>query len=58
MYEKTPHLHLVFIPVVHTKDKKTNKSIDKISCTEFWKGKNIYKQLQDKFYSYMTRKSK
>lgn len=53
--EKTPHLHLVFIPVVHTKDKKTNKSIDKISCTEFWKGKNSYKQLQDRFYSYMTK---
>ena len=55
MDEKTPHLHLVFIPVVHTKDKKTNKSIDKISCTEFWKGKNSYKQLQDRFYSYMTK---
>jgi len=55
MDEKTPHLHLVFIPVVHTKDNKTNKFIDKISCTEFWKGKNSYKQLQDKFYSYMTR---
>ena len=55
MDEKTPHLHLVFIPVVHTKDKKTNKSIDKISCTEFWKGKNSYKQLQDRFYSYMIK---
>lgn len=55
MDEKTPHLHLVFIPVIHTQDNKTNKFIDKISCTEFWKGKNSYKQLQDKFYSYMTR---
>ncbi len=55
MDEKTPHLHLVFIPVVHTQDNKTNKLINKISCTEFWKGKNSYKQLQDKFYSYMTR---
>lgn len=55
MDEKTPHLHLVFIPVVHTQDNKTNKLIDKISCTEFWKGKNSYKQLQDKFYSYMTK---
>lgn len=55
MDEKTPHLHLVFIPVVHIQDNKTNKLIDKISCTEFWKGKNSYKQLQDKFYSYMTR---
>lgn len=55
MDEKTPHLHLVFIPVVHTQENKTNKLIDKISCTEFWKGKNSYKQLQDKFYSYMTK---
>lgn len=55
MDEKTPHLHLVFIPVVHTQDNKTNNLIDKISCTEFWKGKNSYKHLQDKFYSYMTR---
>ena len=36
MYEETPHMHLVFIPVVHTKDKKGN-SIDKIACSEFLK---------------------
>lgn len=53
--ESTPHLHLVFIPVVHKKDSKSGKVIDKISCTEFWKGKNSYKILQNNFYSYMTR---
>lgn len=50
--ESTPHLHLVFVPVVHTKDKKGNK-IDKIACSQYWKGKDSYRQLQDNFYSYM-----
>ncbi len=50
--ESTPHLHLVFIPVVHTKDKKGNK-VDKIACSQYWKGKDSYRQLQDNFYSYM-----
>ena len=53
MDEKTPHMHLVFIPVVHTKDKKGN-DIDKIACSEFWKVKDSYRQLQDAFYNYMV----
>lgn len=53
--ETTPHLHLVFLPVVHTLDKKSGKMIDKLSCSEFWKGKNSYKVLQDNFYKYMAR---
>lgn len=52
MDEETPHMHLVFIPVVHTKDKNGN-SIDKIACSEFWKAKDSYRQLQDAFYNYM-----
>lgn len=32
--EETPHMHLIFIPVVHTTDKKWNV-IDKIACSEF-----------------------
>ena len=52
--ETTPHMHLVYIPVVHTKDKNGN-SINKISCSEFWKGKNSYIDLQDKFYSYIKK---
>ncbi len=52
MDEKTPHMHIVFIPVIHTKDKKGN-NIDKIACSMFWKGKNSYKILQDTFYDYM-----
>lgn len=50
--ESTPHLHLVFVPVVHIKDKKGNK-VDKIACSQYWKGKDSYRQLQDNFYSYM-----
>ena len=51
--ESTPHLHIVFMPVIHTKDKNGNK-IDKIACSEYWKGKDSYKQLQDNFYKYIT----
>lgn len=52
--ENTPHLHLVFIPVVHTTDKKGN-AIDKVACSEFWKEKDSYIQLQNSFYSYITQ---
>ncbi len=38
MDESTPHMHLVFVPVVHTKDKKSGKPIEKIACSEYWKG--------------------
>lgn len=48
--ETTPHLHIVFIPVIHKFDRKSGKMVDKISCSEFWKGKDSYKKLQDSFY--------
>ena len=51
--EQTPHMHLIFLPVVHTTDKK-GKSIDKLACSEFWKAKDSYRQLQDAFYKYMV----
>ena len=51
--EQTPHMHLIFLPVVHTTDKKGN-SIDKLACSEFWKVKDSYRQLQDAFYRYMV----
>jgi plasmid recombination enzyme len=53
MDEETPHMHLIFLPVVHTQDKKGNK-IDKLACSEFWKEKDSYRRLQDAFYQYMT----
>ena len=51
--EETPHMHLVFIPVVHTLNKQ-GQEIDKIACSEFWKAKDSYKRLQDAFYKYVT----
>lgn len=53
--EESPHMHLVYIPVVNTKDKNGN-SINKISASEFWKGKGSYKKLQDSFYKYIIEK--
>ena len=53
MDEETPHMHLIFLPVVHTQDKKGN-DIDKLACSEFWKEKDSYRRLQDAFYQYMT----
>jgi len=52
--ESTPHLHLVFVPVIHKLDNKSGKQIDKIACSEYWKGKDSYRQLQDNFYKYIT----
>lgn len=53
--EETPHMHLVYIPVVNSKGKKGN-NIRKISASEFWKGKDSYKKLQNQFYKYITEK--
>lgn len=54
MDESTPHLHLVFVPVVSKLDKKSRKQVKKIACSEYWKGKDSYKQLQDNFYKYIV----
>lgn len=53
--ETTPHMHIVFVPVVHKIDTKSGKQISKVACSEYWKGKDSYKRLQDNFYSYMTK---
>lgn len=54
--EDTPHMHLIYIPVIHTKNKQGDIR-DKISCRDFWKGKNSYRDLQDKYYEYISSKS-
>lgn len=54
MDETTPHMHITYLPVVKTKDKNGNL-INKLSCSEFWKGKNSYVHLQDNYNAYMTR---
>lgn len=51
--ERSPHVHLLFLPVVHTTDKKGN-NIDKLACSEFWKAKDSYRQLQNAFFEYMV----
>lgn len=53
--ESTPHLHLIFMPVIRKKDKKSGKEIEKIACSEYWKGKDSYKRLQDNFYEYIAK---
>ena len=53
--EGVPHMHLVFVPVVHTKDKEGNV-IDKICARDFWKGRDSYRILQNNFYDYITSK--
>ena len=53
--ETTPHMHLMYIPVVHTKDKE-GKYIDKICCRDFWKGRDSYRNLQNAFHKYITSK--
>lgn len=56
MDETTPHMHIVFVPVVHKLDKKSGKQVSKIACSEYWKGKDSYKKLQDSFYNHVTKK--
>ena len=53
--ETTPHMHLVYIPVIHTTDKEGN-NIDKICCRDFWKGRDSYRGLQNAFHKYITSK--
>lgn len=53
--ETTPHMHLVYIPVIHTKDKEGNDT-EKICCRDFWKGRDSYRQLQNAFHKYITSK--
>ena len=53
--ETVPHMHLIYIPVIHTKDKEGNL-IDKICARDFWRGRDSYRQLQNAFFEYITSK--
>ena len=55
MDEDTPHMHLLFIPVIHTTDKQGNK-IDKVCCRDFWRGKNSYRDLQNAYFKHISEK--
>lgn len=56
MNESTPHMHIVFVPVMHKLDVKSRKQVHKITYSEYWKIKDSYKNLQDSFYKYITDK--
>ncbi|MBQ2836250.1 MAG: plasmid recombination protein [Clostridia bacterium] len=53
--EGTPHMHLIYIPTIHTQDKDGN-DIDKICCRDFWEGRDSYRKLQNAYYEYVTQK--
>lgn len=53
--EGAPHLHLMFVPVVHTKDKG-GKPIEKICARDFWKGRDSYRKLQDAYFNHVKSK--
>ena len=53
--EGTPHLHLMFVPVVHTKDKDGN-DVEKICARDFWKGRDSYRKLQDAYFEHVKSK--
>ena len=53
--EGTPHMHLTYIPVIHTTDKQGNP-IDKICARDFWQGRDSYRKLQNAYFEYVTSK--
>ncbi|MCI9000027.1 MAG: hypothetical protein HFJ26_03670 [Clostridia bacterium] len=53
--EGAPHLHLMFVPIVHAKDKE-GKNIDKICARDFWKGRDSYRKLQDAYFNHIKSK--
>lgn len=53
--EGAPHMHLMFLPVVHTKNKD-GKEIDKICARDFWKGRDSYRKLQDAYFNHVKSK--
>ena len=46
-------MHLMFVPVVHTKDKDGN-DIDKICARDFWKGRDSYRKLHDAYFNHVN----
>lgn len=52
--EKTPHIHLVVIPLVKKFDKRCNKEIYSISKRAYIKDKTHLSKLQDKYYERLT----
>ena len=53
MDEKTPHMHVAFIPTVEGKDRK-GRPCRRVNASEFWKGKDSYSRLQDEYHEWIT----
>lgn len=53
--EDALHMHLIFVPVVHTKDKEGN-DIEKICARDFWKGRDNYRKLRDAYFNHEKSK--
>lgn len=53
MDEKSPHMHVSYIPVIKGKDRKKNPCL-RINCSEFWKGRDSYSRLQDEYFDFIT----
>ena len=53
--EGAPHMHLMFVPIVHSKDKE-GKDIEKICARDFWKGRDSYRKLQDAYFNHVKSK--
>ena len=53
MDEKTPHMHVTFIPTVMGKDRRGNPC-RRVNASEFWKGRDSYSRLQDEYHAWIT----
>ena len=53
--EGAPHMHLMYVPVVHTKDKDGN-NVEKICARDFWKGRDSYRNLQNAYFEHVKGK--
>jgi hypothetical protein len=53
MDEKSPHMHVSYIPVIKGKDRNKNPCL-RINCSEFWKGRDSYSRLQDEYYDFIS----
>lgn len=53
--EGAPHMHLMYVPVVHTKDKDGN-NVEKICARDFWKGRDSYRNLQNAYFKHVKEK--
>lgn len=53
--EGTPHMHLIYVLAIHTKDKN-GTDISKVCCRDFWKGRDSYRELQNAYFEHITSK--